>query len=432
MPDFPDGAWLVELADTHDPELIARRVAATFGVREEPDRPLAATLAEVLRGRRLLLILDTCEHLVEGSAELVHQLLAGCPFAAGDRDQPGAAAGPGRDRVAGPAAGGAGPRGPAVPGRPAGYEAIRLFADRAAAARAGFALGRDNAEAVARLCRTLDGMPLAIELAAARVRALSVEQIASRLDDRFRLLASGDRTAPPRQQTLRAAVDWSYELLSEPEQILLRRLSVFAGWSLEMAEQVCADEQIPAAAVLDLMAALIDKSLVTFDYEFRGQSRYRMLDTIKEYAASRLAASGEEDAVRLRHRDYLLRLGEYVVAQAFVRGAPSWPERVAHVPAHHPGHAELPAGAGHLAGAWRHRRGTAAVRGDAQPVGDAWRRHRGSRVVRPVPGPGVRGATGGARARPGVPWRPRVRAAGLRDAWPAVPGTAWPRAGRRA
>ncbi len=209
------------------------------------------------------------------------------------------------------------------------HEALQLFAERASAARSGFALGIDNAAAVARLCLTLDGMPLAIELAAARVRALSVEQIASRLDDRFRLLASGDRTAPPRQQTLRAAVDWSYELLSEPEQVLLRRLSVFAGWNLDMAEQVCADGQIPAGTVLDLMAALIDKSLVTFDHELRGESRYRLLDTIKEYAASRLAASGEEDVLRLRHRDYLLGYGEYVVSRAFVRGAPSWPERVA-------------------------------------------------------------------------------------------------------
>ncbi len=213
------------------------------------------------------------------------------------------------------------------------HEALQLFAERASAARSGFALGSENAQAVARLCLTLDGMPLAIELAAARVRALSVEQIyaenAGSAMTYFRLLASGDRTAPARQQTLRAAVDWSYELLSEPEQILLRRLSVFAGWNLDMAEEVCADEQIPAGTVLDLMAALIDKSLVTFDHELRGESRYRLLDTIKEYAASRLAASGEADELRLRHRDYLLRYGEWVVSQAFVRGAPSWPERVA-------------------------------------------------------------------------------------------------------
>jgi len=326
VPDFPDGAWLVELADTADPELIQRRVAATFGVREEPGRPLLATLIEALRGRRLVLILDTCEHLVEACAGLVHQLLAGCPqlrVLATSREPL---------RVGGETVWRVPPLSLPAPLDPgtlidvARHEAMRLFADRASAARAGFELGRGNAEVVARLCRLLDGMPLAIELAAARVRALSVEQIASRLDDRFRLLASGDRTAPPRQQTLRAAVDWSYELLSEREQILLRRLSVFAGWNLEMAEQVCADGQIPAPAVLDLMAALIDKSLVTYDH---GESRYRLLDTIKEYAASRLAASGEEDMVRRRHRDYLLRYAEWVVSQAFVRGAPSWPRRVA-------------------------------------------------------------------------------------------------------
>jgi predicted ATPase/DNA-binding CsgD family transcriptional regulator/Tfp pilus assembly protein PilF len=328
VPDFPDGAWLVELADTADAGLIPNQVAATFGVRQEPDRPLLATLTEALRGRRLLLILDTCEHLVESCAGLVHQLLAGCPqlrVLATSRE-PLRVRGETVWRVPPLSLPGSNPDSLADLAR---HEAMRLFADRASAARAGFELGSDNAAAVARLCRLLDGMPLAIELAAARVRALSVEQIASRLDDRFRLLASGDRTAPPRQQTLRAAVDWSYELLSEPEQILLRRLSVFAGWNLEMAEQVCADEQIPATAVLDLMAALIDKSLVTFDHELRGESRYRLLDTIKEYAASRLTTSGEEDAVRLRHRDCLLRHAEWVVSQAFVRGAPSWPRRVA-------------------------------------------------------------------------------------------------------
>jgi predicted ATPase/DNA-binding CsgD family transcriptional regulator len=329
VPEFPDGAWLVELADTADADLLPRRVAATFGIREEQDRPLMATLAEALRARRLLLILDTCEHIVDACAELVQQLLASCPslrVIATSREPL---------RVRGETVWRVPPLSVPAGSDPesltdlARHEALQLFAERASAARSGFALGRDNAAAVARLCLTLDGMPLAIELAAARVRALSVEQIASRLDDRFRLLASGDRTAPPRQQTLRAAVDWSYELLSEPEQILLRRLSVFAGWNLDMAEQVCADEQIPAGTVLDLMAALIDKSLVTFDHELRGESRYRLLDTIKEYAASRLTASGEEDSLRLRHRDDLLRYGEYVVSQAFVRGAPSWPERVA-------------------------------------------------------------------------------------------------------
>jgi predicted ATPase/DNA-binding CsgD family transcriptional regulator len=329
VPGFPDGAWLVELADTEDPALVMRRVAAALGVREEPDRPLAETLAVALRPRRMLLILDTCEHVVDASAALVQQLLAGCPglrVVATSREPL---------RVRGETVWRVPPLelpsviGELTIGELAKHEAIRLFADRAAAVRPGFALDADNATAVVRLCRTLDGMPLAIELAAARVGALSVEQIAARLGDRFQLLASGDRTAPVRQQTLRAAVDWSYELLTEPEQVLLRRLAVFSGWNLEMAEQVCADGAIPAEQVLDLLAALIDKSLVTLDTELEGDARYRLLDTIKEYAAGRLNASGEEPEIRLRHRDYMLKLMDGIVAIAFVRGDPPWPVRAA-------------------------------------------------------------------------------------------------------
>jgi predicted ATPase/DNA-binding CsgD family transcriptional regulator len=326
---FPDGAWLVELADTEDPALVTRRVAAALGIREEPDRPLAETVTETLRPRRLLLILDTCEHVVDASAALVQQLLGGCPelrVVTTSREPL---------RVRGETVWRVPPL--ALPsavdelaaGDLAQHEAIQLFAARAAAVRPGFTLGAGNTGAVARLCRTLDGMPLAIELAAARVGALSVEQIAARLGDRFQLLASGDRTAPARQQTLRAAVDWSYELLTEPEQALLRRLAVFSGWNLDMAEQVCADEAIPASQVLDLLAALIDKSLVTLDAEVDGFARYRLLDTIKEYASDRLHASGEGPAMRLRHRDYMVRLAQGIVDQAFVRGDPPWPVRVA-------------------------------------------------------------------------------------------------------
>ncbi len=325
VPGFADGAWLVELADTTDPALMPMRIAAALGIREEPDRPVAETLVEALKPRRLLLILDTCEHVVAACAALVQQLLAGCPglrLIATSRE-PLRVRGETVWRVPPLAV----PDG-LVPGDLTRHEAIRLFVERAAAARPGFTLVAGNSGAVASLCRTLDGMPLAIELAAARVRALSIEQIAGRLDDRFRLLASGDRTAPPRQQTLRAAVDWSYELLTEPEQILLRRLSVFAGWNLEMAEQVCADGAIPAGQVLDLLAALIDKSLVTLDGELDGDARYRLLDTIREYATDRLATSGEQAAVRLLHRDYMLGLFESIVAQAFLRGDPPWPARV--------------------------------------------------------------------------------------------------------
>jgi predicted ATPase/DNA-binding CsgD family transcriptional regulator len=329
VPGFPDGGWLVELADTADPGLLPGRIASALGIREEPDSPLAETLIEALRPRQLLLVLDTCEHIVDACAALVQQLLAGCPqlrMIATSREPL---------RVRGETVWRVPPL--AVPAVPAAlsvsqlaeHEAIRLFAERAAAAAPGFALSADNAAAVARLCQMLDGVPLAIELAAARVRALSIEQIADRVADRFQLLATGDRTAPLRQQTLRATVDWSYELLTEPEQILLRRLSVFAGWNLEMAEEVCADEAIPAGQVLDLLAALIDKSLVTLDAELYGHARYRLLDTIKEYAADRLAASGEQAAFRQRHSAYMLRLLDGIVARAFVRGDPPWPERVA-------------------------------------------------------------------------------------------------------
>jgi len=329
VPGFPDGAWLVELADTEDPSLVARRVADALGVIAEPDRPLAETLTVALRPRQMLLILDTCEHVVDASAALVAQLLAGCPAlrVVATSREPLRVRGETVWRV--PPLELPAPATELTAGELAKQEAIRLFAERAAAVRPGFAVDAGNSGAVLRLCRTLDGVPLAIELAAARVGALSVEQIAARVGDRFQLLASGDRTAPVRQQTLRAAVDWSYELLTEPEQVLLRRLAVFSGWNLDMAEQVCADEAIPAGQVLDLLAALIDKSLVTLDAELEGDARYRLLDTIKEYASGRLDASGEGPTIRLRHRDYMLKLVDDIVAVAFVRGDPPWPVRVA-------------------------------------------------------------------------------------------------------
>jgi len=328
VPSFPDGAWLAELGDTRDPSLVPVRVAAMLGVVEESGWPLAETLAEALRPRRLLLILDTCEHVVDACAALVQQLMAACPglrVIATSRE-PLRVRGETVWRV--PPLELPAPASEVTAAELAQHEAIRLFTERAAAARPGFTLDAANAPAVAALCRTLDGIPLAIELAAARVGSMSVEQIAARVGDRFQLLATGDRTAPARQQTLRATVDWSYELLTEPEQVLLRRLAVFSGWSLENAEQVCADEAIPAGQVLDLLSTLIDKSLVTLDTEVEGEPRYRLLDTIKEYAADRLSAAGEELAIRRRHRDYQVRLVESIVDRAFGRGYPGWEERV--------------------------------------------------------------------------------------------------------
>jgi predicted ATPase/DNA-binding CsgD family transcriptional regulator len=327
-PDDLDEAWLVELADWRGQT--AQHVAATIGVREEPGVPLAQTLAEALRSRHMLLILDTCEHQVGDCATLVQLLLARCPWLriVATSREPLRVRGETVWRV---------PPLDLPPERANGtdlgaHEAVRLFAARAAGARAGFALTEDNVAPVARLCRTLDGIPLGIELAAARVRALSVEQIADRLRGRFQLLDSGDRTAPLRQQTLRATVDWSYELLDEPEQVLLRRLAVFSGWNLDMAEQVCSDPVscaggIPAEDVLGLLISLIDKSLVVLDGEAAGDARYRLLDTIREYAAERLAAAGEQSQLALRHRDCILTLVEDTTRGMFNRGAPPWPVR---------------------------------------------------------------------------------------------------------
>ncbi len=328
---YAGGAALVELAETTDPLLVGTRVAAALGAREEPDRPVTETLTDALRQQHVLIVLDTCEHLVDAVAGLAQQLLAECPavrIIATSRE-PLRLRGETVWRVPPLAL----PPPEPTPGQPlcelAEHESVRLFLDRAGAVRPGFALTPRNADAVIRLCRTLDGMPLAIELAAARMRALSAEQVAARIDDRFRLLASGNRTAPPRQQTLQAAVDWSHGLLTDGERILLRRLSVFSGWNLQMAEQVCADDQVPAGHVLDLLAGLIDKSLVTLDGELDGVARYRLLDTIREYAAARLAASGEEPRIRRGHLEFMLALAEDVMDRAFRRGDPPWADRVA-------------------------------------------------------------------------------------------------------
>jgi predicted ATPase/DNA-binding NarL/FixJ family response regulator len=310
--DFPDGTWIVELADLGQPDLVVSRIASVIGIAEEPGRPLLETLADALRPRRLLLGLDNCEHLIDACARISQRLLARSPglrVIATSREPL---------RVAAETVWQVPPL--SLPARGGGSDdelgrsdAIRLFAARAAAARPGFVLGSANAAATVTVCRALDGLPLAIELAAARIRVLSVEQIAARLGDRFRLLVTGQRTAPPRQRTLRAAIDWSYDLLTPQEQVLLRRLSVFAGWSLEMAEQVCAGADLPARAIVDLLTGLADKSLVVVGTEASGQTRYRMLDTIRDYAASRLAAAGESAMMRQRLRDYTLREVEYLL-----------------------------------------------------------------------------------------------------------------------
>ncbi len=326
--EFPDGAWFVELADLRHPDLVASRVAAVIGVSEEAGRPLAETLADALRPRRMLLALDNCEHLIDACAQLSQRLLASSPglrLLTTSREPLRVAA----ETIW---------RVPPLSVAPESvntaakyayrYEAIRLFADRAAASCPGFVVGADNAAAVASICRALDGMPLAIELAAARVRVLSVDQISARLDDRYGLLTAGDRSAAPRQRTLRAAIEWSYDLLTVPERALFRRLSVFTGWSLEMAEQVCSDDDMPARDVFELTAALVDKSLIVLEPALLGQTRYRMLDTIREYASARLAEAGEQARFATALRDYARRTAEQNLAIGMARVTAPWADRV--------------------------------------------------------------------------------------------------------
>jgi predicted ATPase/DNA-binding CsgD family transcriptional regulator len=327
--DFADGVYAVELGDLWEPDLIVSRMASLIGVDGETGRPLQDTLADALQARQALIMLDNCEHLVDACAALCQRLLASCPglrIVATSQEplripqesvwQVAPLTVPPPDV----------PRGAA---ELAGFEAAQLFADRAAAARPGFAITERNAMAVAAICRALDGVPLAIELAAARVTVLSAEQIAARLGDRFTLLGSGDRTAPPRQRTLRATIDWSHDLLSAAEQTLLRRLTVFSGWSLDMAEDICADDGLPTEDVVGVLAGLVDKSLVVVEPEVLGQTRYRMLDSIRAYAAQRLAEAGESAAVQLRLRDYTLAVCERNEAIGMATIPSGWPMVVA-------------------------------------------------------------------------------------------------------
>jgi predicted ATPase/DNA-binding NarL/FixJ family response regulator len=325
--EFPDGAWFVDLGDLRQPDLVVSRIASVIGVSEEPGRPLLETLADALASRQMLLALDNCEHLIESSARVCQRLLASAPglrLIATSREPLRVAA----ETVWQVQPLSVAPAGASAPEDVDRYEAIRLFAERAAASLSGFAVTPANVAVVAALCRALDGIPLAIELAAARVRALSVEQIFARLVDRFSLLTTGSRGAPPRQQTLRAAIDWSYGLLTGPEQVLLRRLSVFAGWSLEMAEQVCSDNYIQAADILDLITALVDKSLVVREPEVLGQARYRLLDTIREYAAVCLVEAGESPVFRGRLRDYTMAVAEDSLAVGMALAPAPWSARV--------------------------------------------------------------------------------------------------------
>ena len=289
--EFGDGVWYVDLAPITDPEVVPIAVARAFGLPDQPGRSTMDTLTRFVADRQMLIVLDNCEHLLDASAALVVALLgagAKLTLLATSRE----------------AIGVAGEVGWRMPSLSLADEAIELFADRARHARPDFTVSGDNAATVAEICTRLDGLPLAIELAAARVRALSPAEIVDSLHDRFRLLTGGARTAVRRQQTLRASVDWSHALLTEPERVLFRRLAAFmGGFDLDAAEAVAGGGDVQRYQVLDQLTLLVDKSLVVAD-DSGGRTRYRLLETVRQYALEKLGESGEADAVRARHRDH--------------------------------------------------------------------------------------------------------------------------------
>lgn len=312
VPAYKNGAWFVDLSSVGDLALVPQTISSVFNLPQAPDTPLIQTLCEYFRTKTLLLVLDNCEHLVNACAQSCDTLLRASPnlrILATSRE-PLNIAGETCFRVPSLTT----PEGERLPSAETllQYESIQLFIARAAAADPGVALTDSNARAVAQICQRLDGMPLAIELAAARVRAFSLEQLAARLDDRFRLLVGGSRAALPRQQALRATMDWSYELLSASEQVLFHRLSAFSGgWTLEAAETVASGDGVDGISFLGLHAQLVDKSLVLPE-ERGGTTRYRLLETVRQYARDRLLETGDDETLRNRHLDCFLSLAEEI------------------------------------------------------------------------------------------------------------------------
>jgi predicted ATPase/class 3 adenylate cyclase/DNA-binding CsgD family transcriptional regulator len=301
--EFGDGVWYVDLAPITDPALMPLTVARALGLPDQPGRSTMDVLTRFVADRQMLVVLDNCEHLLDASAALVNALLATAPgltLLTTSREPIG---------VAGEVSW-------RVPSLSLRDEAIELFTDRARRTRPDFVVTDDNAAVVAEICARLDGLPLAIELAAARVRALSLAEILDSLHDRFRLLTGGARTAVRRQQTLRASVDWSHALLTEPERVLFRRLAAFmGGFDLDAAQTVAGSGDVERYQVLDQLTLLVDKSLVATD-DSGSRTRYRLLETVRQYALEKLGESGEADAVRSCHRDYYTSLAAAIDAPA--------------------------------------------------------------------------------------------------------------------
>ncbi|HET9909513.1 MAG TPA: LuxR C-terminal-related transcriptional regulator [Anaerolineales bacterium] len=307
---YPDGVWFVELAPILDPRLVPRTTAIAIGLRDEPQRPVIDMLCDYLHEKKILIVLDNCEHLVDACARTADRILRAAPdtrILASSREALGIGGEvtyrvPSLDL-------------PDLSHLPpvdslSQYEAVKLFIDRATSAVPTFTVTNDNAPALAQVCYHLDGVPLAIELAAAKIRVLTVEQIAKRLDDRFRLLTGGSRTVLERHQTLRAAIDWSFNLLLEDEQALFQRLSVFVGgWTLEAAESVCEGGSVKREDILNRLEQLVNKSLVITE-EVEHESRYHMLETIRQYAREKLFDTGQDKTLRQKHGDWFLKLAE--------------------------------------------------------------------------------------------------------------------------
>src|SRR5215208_7121295 len=326
---YSDGVWFVELATLTEGALVPQLVAKVLGVQEQPNRRPTDTLVDALKTKEMLLVLDNCEHLVEACASLVDALLAGCPrlkVLATSRESLGvpgetvwvlsSLSVPHTDRLP-------------ETGELTRYDAVRLFVERARLRLPDFDLTSANGRVVAEVCSRLDGMPLAIELATARMGSLAVEEVAQRLEDSLGLLSVGPRTVAPRQRTIRATLEWSHGLLSESEQVLFRRLSVFAGgWTLEAAEAVGSDDGIEKRNILDLLSGLVDKSLVVAEIAQDGTVRYRMLEPVRQFAREQLERSEENYTVRGQHATWYLDLAERAETELKGRGQAAWLARL--------------------------------------------------------------------------------------------------------
>src|SRR5215213_1427703 len=327
---YPNGVWLVELAPLSEELLVPKAVAEALKVPERPQEPLLDTLADVLRERQLLLVVDNCEHLIEAAAGLVDKLLDSCPrvrILATSREALGVE---GEARRPVPPLSAPEPQeGTSSSEELEAYESVRLFIERARGRDPTFSLSPQNALAVAEICWRLEGIPLAIELAAARVGTLSLEQISQRLEDSMKLLTGGRKTQLAKQQTLRGALDWSFELLSESERRVFRRLSVFAGgWTLEAAEAVGVGGGIEEGEVLDLLSGLVEKSLVVARGSDQRGVRYRMLEPVRQYAQEKLEESGEAESAKRAHTGYFLALAEEAEPELFGPRDVEWLERL--------------------------------------------------------------------------------------------------------